>query len=108
MAVWLLILFQHPPINEHVLSVSESDFINHPSVVDIANQSYQLNFSFEPVTLEYVTKLLLDLDEKKSCGPDGFPPKILKLSAPAIATSLTKIFILLHCYLYLASWLEIV
>ena len=42
--------------------------------------------------MEYVTELLRDLDEKKSCGPDGFPPKILKLSAPAIATSLTKLF----------------
>ena len=84
--------FTSPPINEYVLSVSESDFINHPRVVDIANQSYQLNFSFEPGTLEYVTELLLDLDEKKSCGPDGFPPKFLKLSAPAIASSLTKLF----------------
>lgn len=43
-------------------------------------------------TLEYVKKLLLDLDEEKSCEPDSFPPKILKLLAPAIAYSLIKLF----------------
>jgi hypothetical protein len=85
--------FSSPPINEQVLCTSENDFVDHPSVVTITNQPLELlNFSFEPVSLEYVAKLLLDLDEKKSCGPDGFTPKILKLSAPAIAISLTKLF----------------
>ena len=86
--------FSSPPINEQVLCAPENDFVDHPSVVTITklNQSHDLNFSFEPVSFEYMTKLLLDLDEKESFGPDGSPPKILKLSAPAIATSLTKIW----------------
>ena len=62
-----------------------------------------LNFSFfQPVLFQCGTKLLLDLDEKKSCGIDGYPPKILENSAAAIATSLTKLFNETHYYHYLA------
>ena len=47
--------------------------------------THVLNFLFEHVSFECVTKLV-DLDEKKSCGSAGFPPKISKHSTPAIAT----------------------
>lgn len=36
--------------------------------------------------------LLISLDEKKSCGPDGISSKILKISTPALVTPLTKLF----------------
>ena len=47
------------------------------------------------INSEYLNDLLLTLDEKKSCGPDGISPKILKISAPAITVPLTKLFN--HC-----------
>ena len=67
------------------------DFENHPSVVLIRNKSFNLDFSFEPVTPAYVADLLIGLNVKKSCGPDGLSPKILQIAAPAIISTLTKL-----------------
>ena len=60
--------------------------------MEIFSQGANLNFSFTVINSEYLTELLLTLDEKKSCGPDGISPKILKISTPAIAIPLTKLF----------------
>lgn len=58
----------------------------------IKKQCYDLNFSFQQVSMEYISNLLLNLNEKKSCGPDGITQKLLKASAPAIASPLTNLF----------------
>lgn len=47
------------------------------------------------MTAETVTDYLLKINAKKSTCPDGFSPKIIKLSAPAIATPLANLFN--HC-----------
>ena len=47
------------------------------------------------ITTETVTDYLLKINAKKSTGPDGFCPKIIKLSAPAIASPLANLFN--HC-----------
>ena len=67
------------------------DFESHPSVVLIRNKSFNLDFSFEPVTPAYVVDLLIGLNVKKSCGPYGLSPKILKIAAQAITSPLTKL-----------------
>ena len=84
--------FTSPVVNEHVLSLSEDDFINHTSVVAISNRSFDLDFSFKQISTELITNLLLNLNVKKSSGPDGLSPKLLKISAPAIAAPIAKLF----------------
>ena len=44
---------------------------------------------------DQATYYLLKINAKKSTCPDGFSPKIIKLSAPAIATPLANLFN--HC-----------
>ena len=80
-----------PAIFEFELSLTMEDFENHPSVVLIRNKSFNLDFSFEPVTPAYVVDLLIGLNVKKSCGPYGLSPKILKIAAQAITSPLTKL-----------------
>ena len=80
-----------PAIFEFELSLTMEDFENHPSVVLIRNKSFNLDFSFEPVMPAYVADLLIGLNVKKSCGPDGLSPKILEIAAPAIISPLTKL-----------------
>ena len=86
--------FCSPVIDQDALKLTE-DFSSHSSVMEILNQGVNLNFSFAVINSEYLNDLLLTLDEKKSCGPDGISPKILKISTPAIAVPLTKLFN--HC-----------
>ena len=47
------------------------------------------------ITTETVTDYLLKINAKKSAGPDCFSPKIIKLSALAIASPLANLFN--HC-----------
>ena len=68
------------------------DFINHPSVLAIKNSAQKLDFSFEPVSISRVAESLANLNIRKSAGPDGLSPKLLKLSVPVIAGPLTKLF----------------
>ena len=44
------------------------------------------------ITAENVTDYLLKINAKKSTGPDGSSPMILKLSSPAIASPLANLF----------------
>ena len=81
-----------PVIGEPVLSLSMDYFENHPSTVLIRSKSINLDFSFSPVTSAYVADLLVGLNVKKSCGPDGFSRRLLKIAAPAIALALTGLF----------------
>lgn len=71
--------------------MSEQDFENHISIQSIKKQCYDLNFSFQLVSTEYIKNRLLNVNEKKSSGPDGITPKLLKTSAPAVALPLTNL-----------------
>lgn len=75
--------------DEIIVKISET-YKNHPSIKCIYNKKRSDNkFSFKPVTVEEVNKLLKSLDTKKAIGIDGIPPIILKLSADIIAKPLT-------------------
>ena len=84
--------FTTPSIDECLLQLSVDDFMNHPSVLTIKNSAQKLDFSFEPVSISRVAESLANLNIRKSAGPDGLSPKLLKLSVPVIAGPLTKLF----------------
>ena len=48
--------------------------------------------AFQPVTVNYVCRLLLGLSSNKAAGIDKISCKIIKIAAPAISDSLTLIF----------------
>ena len=83
--------FATPTLPQDALDVSTEDFSNHPSVTSISLQNFNLAFSFQPVSAEYIGKLLSELKINKSCGPDNIPHKILKLSVSTIKEPLTKL-----------------
>ena len=83
--------FTTPIIKETTLNLSEQDFENHISIQSIKKQCYDLNFSFQLVSTEYIKNRLLNVNEKKTCRPDGITPKLLKTSAPAVALPLTNL-----------------
>ena len=87
--------FATPVINESVLNLDEDHFLDHASITIIKNLKVDLNFSFEEINCEYVTRLLSTIDEKKSSGTDEIPSYFLKISTPAIAAPLTTLFN--HC-----------
>ncbi len=51
-----------------------------------------VSFNIPLVDYEYVLKELLSLEDGKAVGIDGLPQRLLRLAAPAIAASLTRIF----------------
>ena len=71
--------------------------MNHQSVVLIRNKS----FDVDPVCDKQITDLLIKLDVKKSCGLEGFSPKLLQIAAPAIATPPAKLF---NCCIESCMW----
>ena len=79
----------------HSLALTESEFDKHPSVNLINemadDQDQEFSFNFQPVTTKYVLDLLLDLNGSKATGVDGIPPRLLKASAPALATPLSRL-----------------
>ena len=83
--------FSTPALSQDALDLSLEDFSNHPSITSISSQNFNLAFSFQLVSVEYIGKLLSELRINKSCGPDNIPPKILKLSVPTIKEPLTKL-----------------
>ena len=48
-------------------------------------------FTIPPIPEERVLELLVSLNEKKATGLDGISNKILKISAPVLANTVTKI-----------------
>ena len=52
----------------------------------------KMTFSIPLLSINEVLSYLLSLKNKNSCGFDGISPKILKLSAPYIADSLTYLY----------------
>ena len=76
----------------NTLSLTEDDFSNHPSVVNIANNFTSTEkFSFCSITKTETVKLLESLNPTKSMGWDMIPPKLLRLGAKELAPSLTNI-----------------
>ena len=69
--------FSTPTLSQDALHLSLDEFSNHPSIRSIFSQNFNLAFSFQPVSAEYIGKLLSELKINKSCGPDNIPPKIL-------------------------------
>ncbi len=51
-----------------------------------------MSFNIPLVDYEYVLKELLSLEDGKAVNLDGLTPKLLRIAAPAISTSLTRIF----------------
>ena len=84
--------FSSPVLDRAVLTKSVEDFEHHPGVTSISSCNFNLGFSFQPVSTEYIGKLLTGLKTNKSCGPDNISPSlILKLSASTIKGPLTKL-----------------
>ena len=84
--------FTSPTINESILSFSVDELSSHASVVNIETKAPRSNFSFHPVSVARVSEILSNLNVRKPAGPDGIPPKLLKIAAPVIAGPMTKLF----------------
>ena len=67
------------------------EFDNHPSTKAITERVTLNQFTFQTVNVEYVRKILNNLEPKKSVGVDDISPRLLKLSAPAIANAVTEL-----------------
>ena len=93
--------FSTPALSQDALDLSLDEFSHHPSIITISSQNFNLAFSFQPVSAEYMGKLLSELKINKSCGPDNIPPKILKLSSSIIKEPLAK---LVHYCITESSW----
>ena len=57
-----------------------STYDNHPSVLTIKqNKKSSDIFYFHEITPEYLSRKIKNLNSKKAAGPDGFPPKLIKM-----------------------------
>jgi len=77
---------------QHVLKLTEQDFNNHQSVKAIRRAFYDSHFQFEKTNHSQVENELRKLNTSKAPGWDEISPKILNLTAGAIAASLTGLF----------------
>ena len=50
--------FSTPTLSQDALHLSLDEFSNHPSIRSIFSQNFNLAFSFQPVSAEYIGKLL--------------------------------------------------
>ena len=63
------------------------NYKNHPSVLKISNEFQNIKeskFSIKKATVKDINSIIKSLDIKKATGPDGIPPKLVKLSADII------------------------
>ena len=84
--------FTSPTINESVLTFSVDELSGLASVVNIKTKAPRINFYFHPVSMTRVSEILSNLNVRKPAGPDGIPPKLLKIAAPVIAGPMAKLF----------------
>ena len=76
------------PIDEIIFNFSK-----HPSITKINNIVKPLKtFAFEEVEQIQIEKEILQLNAKKSPGPDFIPPKVVKESFKVLTPPLTKLF----------------
>ena len=78
---------------EQVSRLTEGDYNNHSSVMEIRKVYKDDHFDFEILRKEQVQDALKNINPKKSCGWDpGVPPKLLKKVANGVAPSLTSLY----------------
>ena len=79
----------------HSTDLIETDFDYYYSIDQInkmmENEFESILFSFQPVCTKYVFELLTDLNSSKATGSDNIPPRLLKVSASALAAPLTRL-----------------
>ena len=79
-------------VDKNTLSKNEDDFINHPSIISIKEKNFNLKFQFNPASTGYISDLLQSIDIKKSSGPDGVTPLLVKKASPVLVNNVTKLF----------------
>ena len=82
---------------DHVNDCVESDFMNHNSLLNISTNPikrdlHENHFEFNEIICEELRKVMSDLNPNKSRGYDRIDPKILKVGATELASSLAVIF----------------
>ena len=78
---------------ENVENLTETDFIDHQSVLKIAQLSIQNDaIRLNPLQKAQVQQVMESLKVKKASGCDSIPPFALKFGAEGIAISLTNLF----------------
>ena len=66
---------------------------DHPSVAAIANNiGNKQQYDIEPISNAHVERTLEKLNERKATGYDGIPPKIMKIGAAQLSSSLAILF----------------
>ena len=72
---------------------SPEDFQDHPSVAAIANNiRNKQQYDIEPISNAHVERTLEKLNERKATGYDGISPKIMKIGAAQLSSSLAILF----------------
>lgn len=69
-----------------------NDFENDPSIEAIIRNKRSNTVGFNSTNIEVVQQLLQDININKSSGHNSITPKLVKLSATAIAAPITSIF----------------
>ena len=68
-------------------------YSEHPSILKIKeNVKVGMNFNFDEIYESQVEKEILNLNSKKSTGPDSIPPKVLKHSVHIVKAPMTQLF----------------
>ena len=65
------------------------EFVDHPSIGIIAEKTGDQRFQFAPVKVSYIGEILDKLNPQKAVGCDKISQRLLRLSSPVIAESLT-------------------
>ena len=84
--------------NESPLSEEESldeifqIYEDHKSVKNIhINKQQDISFNFNEVPVSKVRSLIQEIDNRKACGFDNMPPKLLKFAANELAPAVTTL-----------------
>ena len=76
------------PIDVIIQTYSE-----HPSIIKInENVKVGMNFNFDEIYESQIEKEILNLNSKKSTGPDSISPKVLKHSVHIVKAPMTQLF----------------
>ena len=89
------------PANDSKNGKRLEDYNDHPSIRSITEKDLMQDFTFEPVNAEYIRTVLNGIDPKKAVGVDDISPRLLKLSAPALAEEVTR---LINYFITTSSW----